>query len=443
MEKNKDSISVGKLARSKKVALVVTKVGAKKIAQVTKSPFLNKESKEKALTKFNEESSKLIFEALVSLRGSALKMAQMLSVEIDLLPEAYQRELAKSCYRVPPLNRALARKMFIAGLGKPPEDFFADFNYDAFAAASLGQVHHATLHDGQSVAVKLQYPGIKQTMQSDLGLLKGILTVHPQKQQLIKMLGEIENRLLEETDYLLEATNTKKFKGYLNGFSSRLNIPEVYTKYCSSVILTTSMLSGSHLDEWLDKNPAQMLRDKAAQTIFDASTYLFYEINAFHADSNPGNYLFENDGKVGILDFGCVKEFSKEFVERYNHLMRLLTAGNANKDDIIKAYWGLGTFTKSNGANEIDAFYEKTLIPYNEWVALPYLTDSFDFSKNKGYIERGRDLLGEFLQFRNKTDGVNTNFIFHGRTWFGLYRIFEKLGAKVNFRNKWECDMNK
>ncbi|MGP8215385.1 MAG: ABC1 kinase family protein [Bacteroidia bacterium] len=441
MEKNKDDIRVGKLARSQKVATVVAKVGAKKIAQVVKSPFLDKKSKEIVLTKFNEETSKLIFEALVSLRGSALKMAQMLSLELDLLPEVYQRELAKSCYRVPPLNRALARKMFIAGLGKPPEDFFTDFNYDAFAAASLGQVHNATLPDGQRVAVKLQYPGIKQTLQNDLGLIKGILSVHPQKQQHMKMLGEIEERLLEETDYLLEAKNTERFKSFLNAFSSRITIPEIYKEYCSPVILTTSLLTGSHPDEWLSKNPSQKLRDKVAQSIFDASTYLFYEVNTLHADPNPGNYLFSEDGKVSILDFGCIKEFSKEFVGKYNHLMRLLTSGKANKEVIIEAYFGLGTFTKKNGANEIESFYEKTLIPYNEWVALPYLTDSFDFSKNQGYIERGRNLLAEFVQFRNKSDGVNTNFIYHGRAWFGLYRIFEKLGAKVNFRNKWEYDM--
>lgn len=435
---DKKDLPTGKFQRTKTVASVATKIGAKKIAQVTKSVFKDENTKKKIKADFNKESAKMLFDALVTLRGSALKAAQLLSLEADLLPEEYRRELAKSCYRVPPLNRALARKMITSGLGKPPEELFAEFEYDAFAAASLGQVHKARLHSGVEVAVKLQYPGVKQSMGNDFGLLRGLLTVHPHSKQMMILLDEIEARLLEETDYNAEAENLAKFRTWLKPFGPGIVVPEVYPSLCSSGTLTAEFLSGRHVDEWLTTEHSQKERDWAAQSIFNAQMYLFYEKYCIHADSNPGNYIFCDNGNIGILDFGCIKQFSKEFNGQYKRFLKALLQ-NKSKSEILDCYFDFGFFPKTVSRAEVDRVYDSILIPYNEWTIFPYKSRFFKFRENAQYMKDGRDLFSLIVNYKTKTNGANPHFLFLGRTWFGLYRIFEKMDAKVSFENQWEC----
>lgn len=439
MQKNEAPVPSGKLARGKTVGIAVARVGAKKLAHATKRVLLGKASQEKADARFNEDSARLIFEALVTLRGSALKVAQLLSLEMDLLPEPYQKELSKSCYRVPPLNRALARKMFIAGLGKSPEDVFAEFDYDAFAAASLGQVHKAVLRDGRPIAVKLQYPGIRQSLRSDLAILRGLVAAVPQTQKgkFGAALEEIETRLLEEADYFIEAENTKIFHKFLASASPNITTPETHPDFCSGTILTTSLLPGAHMDEWLATKPAQKERDKAAQEIFEANIGLFYELNTIHADPNPGNYLFGDGDKVGLLDFGCVKKLTPGFVGQYKRFLRAITGGS--KKEIIECCRNFELISNNN-AGDVETLYENLLRPFNEWVALPYKTDFFDFNKNPDYCSKGREFYSAIANHKSKTTELNPNFIFVDRTRYGLYRIFEKLGARVAFKNKWEFE---
>ncbi len=186
--------------------------------------FSQQREKNAAKQRVNKESADILFQGLSLLKGTALKIAQQLSFEIDFFPEEIARELEKSYHQVPPLNRALIRKVVQNELGGPPEKIFSAFDSQAFAAASLGQVHRAQTHDGASLAVKIQYPGIDRTISGDIRMIKNMLRPTPEYHLYRSALDEIEARLLEEIDYETEAANLAFFRGNLN--PAKVIIPE-------------------------------------------------------------------------------------------------------------------------------------------------------------------------------------------------------------------------
>ena len=201
------------------------RMGQKALKYLAMRPFLAEEKRLHAKKTLNRETGVLLFQGLSLLRGTALKMAQFLSMELDIFPPEITRELQKSYHQVPPLNRALVRKMIHNVLGNLPEQIFQAFDTVAFAAASLGQVHRATTRDGKRLAVKIQYPGIRQTIQNDVQLSDRFYDDCPISDDL-PAIEEIETRLLEETDYRMEAQNMVFFKERLN--MDEVMVPALY-----------------------------------------------------------------------------------------------------------------------------------------------------------------------------------------------------------------------
>jgi predicted unusual protein kinase regulating ubiquinone biosynthesis (AarF/ABC1/UbiB family) len=183
-----------------------------------------------------------MFKGLGLLKGTALKMAQQLSLDLDLLPEAVCRELVRSYHQVPPINRALVRQVIQKELGRPPEKKFAYFDANAFAAASPGQVHAAGDHGGTPLAVKIQYPGIAKSIDSDLGLLRQVLRPMIRSDQLLPILNEMAARLHEEVDYCKEAENQAYFGGHLD--LQGVRIPFVHPDLSTATVPTTTRLPG-------------------------------------------------------------------------------------------------------------------------------------------------------------------------------------------------------
>jgi len=184
---------------------------------------------------FDEKTAEQIFEAIVKLRGTAIKLAQMLGMESGLLPDKIQKELAKSWHQVPPLNRVLVRKVMLEEFGCPPNEMFKEFEPAAFAAASLGQVHHARLPDDTLVAVKIQYPGIHVAMQSDIRLLRKVVKGMSQRKVANISVDEIEARLSEELDYDGEAERTMWFRK--NMATAGVFIPKIFEDFSTPRVL--------------------------------------------------------------------------------------------------------------------------------------------------------------------------------------------------------------
>ena len=351
---------------------------------------------------------------------------------MDIFPPEIMRELQKSYHQVPPINRALARKILQNALGKPPEGIFMEFESTAFAAASLGQVHRATLRNNIHLAVKIQYPGIRETIRSDVQLLKTALRVLPEYRIVAPAISEIETRLLEETDYRRELQNMTHFGKHLS--MDRIMVPTPFEHLSTDTVLSAQYVEGITLNQWLNGNPGSQEIINVAQTLQDLFIFGLYQMHCIHADPNPGNFIINPDGRLGLVDFGCVKRFDPRFVSLYGQLPRIALHGD--NGDYARLLKDLEIVAPSLAPEVLDHMYG-VFHKVGQWFGKLYREEYFDFKKNPDFIREGKKLMHQVFELRKCAD-LNTNFIFLHRTRYGLLRLFEQMGAKVRFRNPFE-----
>jgi predicted unusual protein kinase regulating ubiquinone biosynthesis (AarF/ABC1/UbiB family) len=422
----------GKVGRALSGGRTAARVGTRVLAYYAKRPFLSQEGRHQAREAAARQGAQALFQGLSLLRGTALKMAQQLSLEMDLLPEAACRELSKAYHQVPPINRALVRKAIRCALGGPPERMFKRFDLDAFAAASLGQVHWAVTHDNRPLAVKIQYPGIARTIDSDVALLKQLLRPVVKGEDLMPTLNEVAQRLREEVDYLQEAEHLQFFAGCLDVRGVR--IPCVDAELSSATVLSTALMPGKPLDLWLQGNPGQRARDEVARKLDALFVQGLYELNAIHADPNPGNFIIADDLTIGLVDFGCIKRLTPEFVEHYRKLA--LAAAHHEEGAHYAQMIALG-FVPPDLAPEVAHDVRRISDEVGRWFGRLFRDDVFDFGQHAGFIAEGKQVMRRFHHLRRHLR-INPDMIFLDRTRYGLLRIFEMLGARVRFRNPYE-----
>jgi predicted unusual protein kinase regulating ubiquinone biosynthesis (AarF/ABC1/UbiB family) len=427
-----DDLPTGKWGRTITGGKTVAKVGGRVLAYYAKRPFLSEDNKHKAREAVSRDSAQALFKGLSLLKGTALKMAQQLSLEMDILPEAACRELAKAYHQVPPINRALARKVVQNGLGGSLESLFTSFDLKAHAAASLGQVHRAMGLDGQDLAVKIQYPGIAKTIDSDVALLRQMLRPMVQSDHLIPTLDEVAARLREEVDYMQEAENCTYFAEVLN--LDGVRIPAVVSASTAPTVLTTTFMPGRPLDLWLRDKPKQEDRDRVAQLLHTIFIEGLYKLGTVHADPNPGNFIIADDLTIGLVDFGCVKRLSPAFVDQYRQLA--LSAAHHEEGTHFKLMQEVGLFSPELGSDTLRAL-EEISTAFSRWFGRLFIETLFDFNQHPDFISQGKQIMGR-LQALKRHLKVNTDFIFLDRTRYGLLRLFEQMGARVAFRNPYE-----
>lgn len=374
--------------------------------------------------------SRVLMQALLELRGAALKVAQFLSLESDLLPEAMMRELSRACHRVPPMASEFALSRVRAQIG-PIEHHFAAFDPSPFAAASLGQVHAATTHLGREVAVKVQYPGMADTVRSDLRLLRRAASVLPRRAHYRCLLDEVEARLIEECDYELEAEALAWFDERLA--VEGVTVSQVLPALSGSLVLCTARLPGMHLDEWLRTEPDVAARDRAGQRLYDVFVQSLHVLGRVHADPNPGNLLFGPDGEVGLLDFGCTRWIAPDFQQLVVRIWHAAIAGDHVAAHAVYLDMGLFEHLSAAQAREVD---RESLRPFLAWVATPLRSERFDFGAQPGFVAEGRRLFARMLQDEALV-GIRPEFVLVNRTLYGLYRHFERLRARVRCQTAW------
>jgi predicted unusual protein kinase regulating ubiquinone biosynthesis (AarF/ABC1/UbiB family) len=251
-----------------------------------------------------------VADTLGAMKGVLMKIGQMASYVDEGLSPAVRRTLARLQDSVPPMSPELAAQVIEAELGLPPGLAFARWDPEPIAAASIGQVHRAITHDGRAVAVKVQYPGIAETMAADLAnvsLLRRMLRVTAPSQDVDALIGELRDRVLEELDYRREADNQRLVAGYFRGHPT-IHIPDIVGELSARRVVTSELSAGARFAEvtgW-----SQREKDLAAETIYRFVFRSLYEVHAFNGDPHPGNYLFHGGGRVTFLDFGLVKHFS-------------------------------------------------------------------------------------------------------------------------------------
>ena len=418
-----DNIPTGKLSRMGVYGSMATKVGYNKLkSKITKT----------SQQELNEKNSKVIFEALTKLRGTALKFAQILSVEDMMLTEEYKKQLHKSTYRVKPLNRAIVRKTIKNELNDYPEKLFSSFDTLAFAAASLGQVHRAEDSEGNQLAVKMQYPGIDETLRHDMSMIKAAYKMMPHSPMVVDMLEEVDEIISKEVDYGAEAAHIEWFKEKMGHLD--IILPKVYHDYSTDKVLAMEYLEGKHLDEWLETKPSQEVRNRVAQKLFDLYCYSFFELKTFQADSNIGNYLFMEAEKIAFLDFGCIKRIPDSFPSA---VIELVDASLANdKEAILEAYISLNML-KGKDDEAFNKYYDEVFVPYSKWTGDPYKEETFHFSIEKNFtasVMSANLLMGRAKEFKVES----SDYVYFSRGLYGLYKIFEQMDVTIELKSRLE-----
>ncbi len=251
-----------------------------------------------------------VLATLGTMKGVMVKLGQMASYVDDGLAPSVRRTLSRLQDSVPPMSAELAAGVVEEELGAPPERLFEQWDPEPIAAASIGQVHRAITRSGQAVAVKVQYPGIAETMAADLdnvALLRRMLRITAPSQDVDGLISELRTRVLEELDYRQEAANQRLLHDYFDGHPT-ISVPAIVDELSSRRVVTSELVTGARFAELADWS--QQERDLAGETLYRFVFRSLYEVHAFNGDPHPGNYLFHGGGKVTFLDFGMVKHFT-------------------------------------------------------------------------------------------------------------------------------------
>lgn len=420
-----NSIPTTKTERSAKFVKTGIQIGGNYIKHYSKklfNPGLNRDE-------LNEDNATDIYKSLSELKGSALKIAQMLSMDKNILPKSYVDKFTQSQYNAPPLSGPLIVRTFTKNFGKMPEAIYDKFNLVSTNAASIGQVHEAELH-GKKLAVKIQYPGVGDSISSDLKLVKpfAFRLLGMSEKELNIYIKEVEERLLEETDYELEVRRSIEITQACKNLSNVV-FPTYYPELSSKRIITMDWINGLHLKEFLQTNPSQELRNKIGQALWDFYNFQQHELRAVHADPHPGNFMITPDEKLGVIDFGCIKEMPDDF---YIPFFSLISSDVVNnKEKTIEAFRKLEMIHTTDSPAQVE-FYYKAYLEMIQLFAKPYISKTFDFSQPEFFAQLyayGEKIskMPEFKQAR----GVK-HFIYVNRTNFGLYTILQELKATVN-----------
>jgi predicted unusual protein kinase regulating ubiquinone biosynthesis (AarF/ABC1/UbiB family) len=261
---------------------------------------------------------------LGTMKGVLMKLGQMASYVDDGLNPQVRRTLSRLQDSVPPMSAELAAQVITEELGDAPDVIFKEWDPEPIAAASIGQVHRAITQDGQAVAVKVQYPGIAETISADLGnvaLLRSLLKMAAPNQDVNALIEELRERIREELDYEREAASQARFAAFFDGHPT-IHVPKIVDALCAKRVITSELATGARFQEFLTWPQAE--KDLAAETIYRFVFRSLYEAHAFNGDPHPGNYLFQPGGRVTFLDYGLVKYFTPEELAPLEHMVRYL-----------------------------------------------------------------------------------------------------------------------
>lgn len=426
--KEQQAIPVSKVQRAAKFISTGAKVGGNYVKHYAKkmvNPGMDKEE-------LHQNNASDIYNSLSELKGSALKVAQMMSMDKNLLPRAYQDKFTMAQYSAPPLSYPLVVKTFQKYFAKTPEQVFDTFTRSAINAASIGQVHQAT-KDGKILAVKIQYPGIADSVSSDLKLVRpfALRLLNMNERELDHYMGEVEEKLLEETDYILEVERSREISSECSHIPN-LKFPIYYDEFSSDRIITMDWIKGLHLKEWLDTNPSQTSKNQIGQALWDFYHHQVHNLKKVHADPHPGNFIVQENDQLGIIDFGCVKVIPEDFYEGYFALIKqdLLM----KEEELNQIFFELEFISDKDTAEE-QSYFKGVFKEMIGLLGRPFHVDRFDFSDD-GFFEQifklGDRISNEKMFRKSKQARGSRHGLYINRTYFGLYNLLNQLQAEVD-----------
>ncbi|MBS0644401.1 MAG: AarF/ABC1/UbiB kinase family protein [Acetobacteraceae bacterium] len=365
---------------------------------------------------------------LGGLKGPLMKVAQFLSTVPDALPAEYAEELSQLQANAPPMGWNFVRRRMASELGPSWQSRFAEFSHEAAAAASLGQVHRAKLHDGTDVACKLQYPDMPSTVEADLKQLRLAMAVYHRMDNAIQqdeIYKELGARLREELDYEREAAQMRLY-GLMLKDSPNVHVPVPIPALSTKRLLTMSWLEGRALMKRIAEDPPQEERNAIARALFAAWYVPFYRYGVIHGDPHLGNYQVRPDGSLNLLDYGAIRVFPAKFV---GGVILLYEAVRDNDDD------------KAHHAYEIWGFKDlsrEKMDVLNMWARFlyePLIQDRVRRIQETNDPQYGREVAERVHAGLQRTGGVKPprEFLLMDRSAIGLGGVFLRLGAELNW----------
>ena len=428
--KRLDSIPTNKIDRVAKLVTTGVKVGGnylKYYGNKMVNPDLTKDT-------LHQNNAADIYDGLKELKGSALKVAQMLSMEKNLLPQSYVEKFSLSQFSVPPLSAPLVIKTFRKYFGVDPYVMFDEFSADSINAASIGQMHKAK-KDGKELAVKIQYPGVRDSISTDIAIVKPIaIRMFNLQGTSDEYFQEIEDKLTEETDYTLELQQSEFVRKACEGIDN-LRFPHYYPELSCEKIITMDWMEGVHLSEYCKEPHSQEERDTIGQALFNFYMFQIHTLKYFHADPHPGNFLVDKEGSLIAIDFGCMKKIPDSFYIPY---FEMIEKGTLDDEVLFRQKLTELEVLKVNDSPADADFFSELFKDLLTVFTKPYQSDTFDFS-DKSFTDAIAALSEKFandktLRKMNGNRG-SKHFIYVNRMFFGLYSLLADLGSVIKIND--------
>lgn len=423
-----EPIPIGRVRRLTALSTLQAKIAAAYLFYWLRGWFKSADEKQRLLAETHWRTALRLLDSMSYLRGAAMKVGQTLANFPDIAPREIVETLEKLHYDVPPMHWSLLREMVHNELGDDPENIFAEFDKRAFAAASLGQVHRARLKSGEEVAIKIQYPGIARTVREDFRNLQTFLLPARLTRDWESTKDQFEDlrmRLGQETEYELEASNLQKVRPLFHE-DDEIVVPRVYTQFSTSRVLTMERLGGVHIDGYLSRDPSQAERNEFGRKICRAWYRMMYSGRMLYLDCHPGNFLFMDDGRLGVIDFGNVAQIPDDLWAVYRKIDRSIVTGSREDRMEFTKEW-LGVTDEASDADRLRVAEEMV-----DWNLRPHCCGGeFDFA-DEAFFRRGVDVVIEGARKRyNRGRSISPWVI---RQQFGLYSILYRLKAQFDIR---------
>jgi predicted unusual protein kinase regulating ubiquinone biosynthesis (AarF/ABC1/UbiB family) len=418
------SMSKSVAGRTGQIGALLTRSAFRKFRLRLKQVVANHEEKKRLESQYHVKTAEEAAKMMGQMKGVFMKIGQIISFTNESLPPEARKALASLQQSAPPMDFSLVREVLERELGKPLDQLFKHVDHEPLAAASIGQVHRAKLHDGTDVALKVQYPGVDEAIRSDLkasaGLAAMIGAVN-RNLDAVAVVEELKEMILQELDYRQELRSQQLF-GELWRDHPLIRVPKVYPQYSSQRVLCQEFKRGLRFNDFIEQANDKE-RKLAVRVLHD---FVFDSMNrfcVFNGDPHPGNYLFHEDGGITFLDYGCIKYFEPKFIRSLQRMNRTLVEGDKLGFEVMCKEVQL---VLPGRPYDIEKLW--TFMRYN---SEPVLEDK-PFKFTSAWIRRASEL----MQPENTWQmNLPKDFLFFNRITFGLNSIFCQLGAEEHFHS--------
>jgi len=426
MSESKDPtpvVSTSRITRTLKLGQMVARMGVDVAVAGSKAALRKLDDATGFAETAHLRTAEAMVQTLGELKGAALKLGQLISYVDDSIPPQYRQILAKLQADAPKMDFATVQQVIEAELGAPPEQLFAWIDPEPLAAASIGQVHRATLFDGRDAVIKVQFPGVADAIEADIknaGFLYLFAQVAVRNVTAADLRAELMDVLLKECDYRIEATHQAQFREIWRD-DPRIYVPEVFPALSSRRVLTSEFIAGQRFQEFLETAPAAE-RNAAGYAMLQFTWHSLLYHGLFNGDPHPGNYIFREDGRVAFLDYGCVKHFTPETVGWVKAQIRAIH--HQDVPGLLEAKRRMGSLepgVKAQG-DEIMKIYR--------YIHRPWLNDEL-FTYTPEYTRESFAMLVSNPAARAVR--IPRDFIFVNRWQWGLNAVLANLRATHNF----------